>query len=67
MGTQLVPEMVEEFHTLTRLSAEEDFIEFCHCESFKTKIWFLVMPACVISFLRLTFMLEFATVHKYGH
>jgi hypothetical protein len=35
MGTKTVPEMLENIHTLTRLSAEEHLIEFCHCKSFK--------------------------------
>ena len=30
------PETLKTFHTLRQLSAQEDFIEFCHCESFKT-------------------------------
>jgi hypothetical protein len=36
MGTELVPEKSENFHTLTRLSAREDFTEFCRRESLKT-------------------------------
>ena len=38
MGTESVPETLENFHTLTWLSAQEDFIEFCCCASFKTYI-----------------------------
>jgi hypothetical protein len=38
MGTESVPEM-ENFYTLTWLSAQEGFIEFCHCESLKTYKW----------------------------
>jgi hypothetical protein len=36
MGTELFPEMSEHFHILMWLSAQEDLIEFCHHESFKT-------------------------------
>jgi len=36
MGTELFPETVENFHPPTRLSDLEDFVEFCHHESFKT-------------------------------
>ena len=32
MGMESVPEMLEKFHTLTQLSAREDFIEFCRRE-----------------------------------
>ena len=32
MGTESVPETSENFHTLTRLSGREDFIEFCRRE-----------------------------------
>jgi hypothetical protein len=35
MGTQPFPETQENFHSLTRLSAREHFIEFCRHESFK--------------------------------
>ena len=35
-GTELVPETLENFHVLKRLSAQEDFIEVCHHESYKT-------------------------------
>jgi hypothetical protein len=36
IGTELVPETSENFHIMTRLSAGENFIEFCDRESFKT-------------------------------
>jgi hypothetical protein len=39
------PEMLENFHSLTRLSAREDCIEFCRHDSCKTRIIFL----CIIS------------------
>jgi len=32
MGMKSVPEKLENFHTLTQLSALEDFIEFCRRE-----------------------------------
>jgi len=35
MGKESVPETMEKFHNLTRLSAREDFIEVCRRESFK--------------------------------
>jgi len=35
MGTELLPEKLEN-HILTRLFARENFIVFCHRESFKT-------------------------------
>lgn len=35
MGTESIPETLEEFNTLTWLSALEDFIEFCRSENFK--------------------------------
>jgi hypothetical protein len=35
-GTVYVPEMLENIHALTQLSAHEHFIEFRSCESFKT-------------------------------
>ena len=35
MGAELVPK-TEDLRILTRLSAQENFIEFCHCHSFKT-------------------------------
>ena len=38
IGKQLVPETSENRHILTRLSARENFFEFCRCESFKTFI-----------------------------
>jgi hypothetical protein len=36
MGTESVPETLENFHILMWLSAWEDFIEFCGCKSCKT-------------------------------
>jgi len=36
MGTDSVPEKLENFDTLTRLSVREDFIDFCRRESFIT-------------------------------
>jgi hypothetical protein len=36
MATVSLPETVENFHTLTRLSAREDCFDFCRRESFKT-------------------------------
>jgi len=36
MGTEIVPEMSENPHILTQLSAWENFIEFCCRENFKT-------------------------------
>ena len=36
MGTGSIPATLENFQTLTRLSARDDFIEFCRHESFKT-------------------------------
>jgi len=38
MEKDLVPEMSEKIHILTRLSTRENFIEFCRRESFKTCI-----------------------------
>jgi hypothetical protein len=38
MGTQSVPKSLENFPTLMWLSAQEDFIEFCCCASFKIYI-----------------------------
>ena len=38
MGTELVLEMPENLHTLTRLSAQENFIESCRRENFKNYI-----------------------------
>jgi len=35
MGTESVPEMSENLHILTQLSARENFIEFCRHESYK--------------------------------
>jgi hypothetical protein len=42
MGTGSVPETLEEFYTLMQLVAQEDFIEFCCCESFKIYIFFFL-------------------------
>jgi hypothetical protein len=36
MGTELVSETSNHLHTLTWLSAQEDFTEFCRRESLKT-------------------------------
>ena len=36
MGTDSVPETLENFHPSTRLSAQEDCTEFCCNRSFKT-------------------------------
>jgi hypothetical protein len=36
MGKESVPQKPENIHVLTRLSAQEHFIEFCRRESFKT-------------------------------
>jgi hypothetical protein len=36
MGMKSVPEILESFKALMQLSAKEDFIQFCHCESLKT-------------------------------
>jgi hypothetical protein len=36
VGMESVPEMLDNFHTLTRLSYREDFVVFCRRESFKT-------------------------------
>jgi len=41
MGTELVLESSENLHILTRLSARENFIEFCRRESFKTSLQLL--------------------------
>jgi len=38
MGTESVAETLEYLHTLTWLSAQEHFIEFCCHESFKTYV-----------------------------
>jgi hypothetical protein len=38
MGTESVPKSLENFPTSMWLSAQEDFIEFCCCASFKTRI-----------------------------
>jgi GTP-binding protein EngB required for normal cell division len=38
MGKDSVPKSLENFLTLMWLSAQEDFIEFCCCASFKTYI-----------------------------
>jgi hypothetical protein len=42
MGTESIPETLENFPTLTRLSVREDFIEFCCRESFKIYIRIVV-------------------------
>jgi hypothetical protein len=36
MWMEPVPETLENFHTVTRLSAREHFIEFCRHENLKT-------------------------------
>jgi hypothetical protein len=36
MQVESVPKKLEYFHTLMHLSAQDDFIEFCHCKSCKT-------------------------------
>jgi len=36
MGMELAPETLENLHTLTQLSAQENFIELCRWESCKT-------------------------------
>jgi hypothetical protein len=36
MGTELAPETSENLHIFMRLSARENFIEFCRRESFET-------------------------------
>jgi hypothetical protein len=36
IGIDVAPETSENFHILTRLSARESFIEFCHRDSFRT-------------------------------
>ena len=36
MGTELVAKMSENLHILMRLSDQENFIQFCRCESLKT-------------------------------
>jgi hypothetical protein len=38
MGIESVPKSMENFPTLMWLSAQEDFIDFCCCASFKTYI-----------------------------
>jgi len=35
---QSVPEMLKNLHVLMLLSVQEDFIEFCHCENFKSNV-----------------------------
>jgi len=35
--------MSEKFHTFTQLSAREDFIEFCHYDSFKPYNTYIVL------------------------
>jgi hypothetical protein len=48
MGMASVPEMLDDFHTLTRLSDVEDFIEFCRHESFRTSIfWYTLLRVAV--------------------
>jgi hypothetical protein len=42
MGTESVLETLWDLHTLTRLSAR-DFVEFCHRESFKTFLKFVLL------------------------
>jgi len=41
--TELVPGTSENFHILMQLSAQENFVEFCRCESFKTYITYLIL------------------------
>jgi hypothetical protein len=36
MGTELVPETLEDFNILTRLLVRENFIEFSRCENIKS-------------------------------
>jgi hypothetical protein len=36
LGAESVAETLENFHALTRPSAQQEFMEFCHREGFKT-------------------------------
>jgi hypothetical protein len=47
MGTELVPETSEKLHIPTRLSAWENFIDFCHRKSFKT---YVIITVCLCKF-----------------
>ena len=48
-GKDLVPETSQNLHILTRLSAWEDFIEFCRRESFKTPVTSSSLCASILS------------------
>ena len=52
-GDRLGPRNIEHFHTLTQLSAQEDFTEFCHCESLKTYISSVSVSRFLNLYLRL--------------
>ena len=42
-------QMLENLHILTRLSAQENFIESCHCKSFKTYKYWRICWSCILS------------------
>jgi len=41
--------MLENLHTLTQLSAQENFIKFCHCKSLKTYKYWSNCWSCILS------------------
>lgn len=43
MTAQSVSDTSQHFYTMTRLSAREDFIEFCRCQNFKTYMYRMVL------------------------
>jgi hypothetical protein len=52
-GDRLCPRNIEHFHTLTQLSAQEDFTEFCRRESLKTYISTVSVSRFLNLYLRL--------------
>jgi hypothetical protein len=46
---ELVPGTLENLHNITRLSAQENFTEFCNCKSFKTYKYWPICWSCILS------------------